>query len=157
MILSIDLGTSKLCAAAIDIETGRPLAIRSCANDTDIPGLPDDFQEQDPVRTRDLCFELIRQVLGDDAVAGKPIDAIGISGQMHGVLLVDRDLRPVSNLITWRDRRTAREGWSGGIDESLALLGPEIEQRTGCRLAVGYGSATIRWMASCPPMAPRSP
>lgn len=145
MILSIDLGTSKLCAAVVDMATGRPVAIHSCANDTDIPDLPGDLHEQDPVRTRDLIFELIRQVLADDAVAGMPIDAIGISGQMHGVLLVDRDLRPLTNLITWRDRRTAREG-AGGIDESLALLGPEVEQRTGCRLAVGYGAATVRWL-----------
>ena len=146
MILSIDLGTSKLCAAAVDIKTGRPLAIRSCANDTDIPNLPDDLHEQDPIRTRDLIFDLIRRVLADDAVVGKPVDAIGISGQMHGVLLVDSDLRPLTNLITWRDRRTAREGVSGSIDESLRLLGPDVEQRTGCRLAVGYGAATIRWL-----------
>ncbi len=145
MILSIDLGTSKLCAAAVDMETGRALAIRSCANDTDIDGLPGDLHEQDPVRTRDLIFDLMRQLIRDDAVAGKPIDAIGISGQMHGVLLVGRDLRPTTNLVTWRDRRTARDG-AGSIDESLALLGPEVEQRTGCRLSVGYGAATVRWL-----------
>lgn len=141
-ILSIDLGTSKLCAAVVDVATGAPVAIRSCANDTDIPGLPGDLHEQDPVRTRDLIFDLIRQVLVD---VGKPIEAIGISGQMHGVLLVDRDMRPVTNLITWRDRRTAREG-AGSITESLELLRPEVEQRTGCRLAVGYGAATMRWL-----------
>jgi len=146
MILSIDLGTSKLCAAAIDIESGRPIAIRSCPNDTEVPGLPDGFHEQDPVRTRDLCFDLIRQVLGDRAAAGQPVDAIGISGQMHGVLLVDRDLRPLTNLITWRDRRTAAENAPGGIGESLSLLGTDVEARTGCRLAVGYGGAAIRWL-----------
>lgn len=145
MILSIDLGTSKLCAAAIDLDTARPLAIRSCANDTDIAGLADDLHEQNPVRTRDLCFDLIWQVLQDDAVVGRSIDAIGISGQMHGVLLVDRDLRPITNLITWRDRRTARDG-AGSITESLDLLDADTPNRTGCRLAVGYGGATIRWL-----------
>ena len=140
--LSIDLGTSKLCAAVVDIATGRPVAIRSCDNDTNIRGLCDDFHEQDPARTRDLTLDLIRQVLAE---AGRPIDAVGISGQMHGVLLVDRSLRPVTNLMTWRDRRTAREG-AGSINESLSLLGPEVERRTGCRLAVGYGAATMRWL-----------
>lgn len=146
MILSVDLGTSKLCAAAVDIETGRALAVRSCANDTDVAGLADDLHEQDPIRTRDLCFDLIRQVLRDDAVAGQPVDAIGISGQMHGVLLVDAELRPLGNLITWRDRRTAREGAPGSISEILGLLDSGAERRTGCRLAVGYGGAAIRWL-----------
>lgn len=145
MIISIDLGTSKLCAATVDIESGRALAIRSCANDTDIPGLADDMHEQDPVRTRDLCFGLIRQLLCDDAVAGQPIDAIGISGQMHGVVLVDRNLQPRTNLITWRDRRTATDG-RGSIVESLGLLDADAERRAGCRLATGYGAATLRWL-----------
>ena len=145
MILSIDLGTSKLCAVAIDAHTGLPLALRSCPNDTDIPGLADDLHEQDPIRTRDLCFGLIRDILTDDAIAGQSVDAIGISGQMHGVLLVDSDLRPLTNLITWRDRRTARDG-RGSITESLTLLGPEVEPRCGCRLATGYGAATLRWL-----------
>lgn len=145
MILSIDLGTSKLCAAVIDPTTGHALAARSCANDTDVASLADDLHEQTPVRTRDLCFDLMRQVLRDDAVAGQPVDAIGISGQMHGVLLADRDLRPLTNLITWRDRRTAREG-AGSIGESLALLDTGAERRTGCKLAVGYGGAAIRWL-----------
>lgn len=145
MILSIDLGTSKLCAAVVDPGTGLALAVRSCANDTDVTGLADDLHEQDPVRTRDLCLDLIEQALRDPAVAGHEIDAIGISGQMHGVLLVDRDLQPLSNLITWRDRRTAREG-GGSIGESLSLLDDGAGQRTGCKLAVGYGGASIRWL-----------
>lgn len=146
MILAVDLGTSKLCAVAIDLDTARPLAIRSCPNDTDVAGLADDLHEQEPVRTRDLCLDLIRQVMSDDATANRPVDAIGISGQMHGVLLVDRRLQPLTNLITWRDRRTAREGVPGGIGESLGLLDAGVELRTGCRLAVGYGAAAIRWL-----------
>lgn len=145
MILAVDLGTSKLCAAAVDALTGQALAIRSCENDTDVKGLPDDLHEQDPVKTLDLCFDLIRQVLSDEAVAGHPVEAIGISGQMHGVLLVDRKLRPLTNLITWRDRRTAGGG-PGYIGESVELLDKGAELRTGCRLAVGYGGATIRWL-----------
>ncbi len=145
MILSIDLGTSKLCAATIDPESARPLAIRSCPNDSGVTGLPDDFHEQDPVRTRDLCFDLIRQVLSDPSAAGRRVDTLGISGQMHGVLLVDQGLHPLTNLITWRDRRTARDG-AGSIVESLDRLGQDVEERTGCRLAVGYGAATLRWL-----------
>lgn len=146
MILSVDLGTSKLCAAAVDPHTGRALAVRSCANDSQLQGLPPDLHEQDPVRTRDLCLDLIRQVLAADEVAGRSVEAVGFSGQMHGVMLVDKSLRPLTSLITWRDRRTAREDSPGGVADSLRLLGPDVEARAGCRLAVGYGAATLRWL-----------
>lgn len=146
MILSIDLGTSKICAAVVQIDSGLPLAIRSRSNDADVPNLADDLHEQDPYRIREICFELIRETLADESVAHKPIQAIGISGQMHGVLLVDRSVNPITNLITWRDRRTAREGAPGSITESLELLDDEAINRTGCRLAVGYGAATLRWL-----------
>lgn len=146
MILSLDLGTSKLCAAVVDSGTAELVAIRSCPNDSDVPGLPGDLHEQDPVRTWELCRDLMAQVLSDPAVADRAVRAVGISGQMHGVLLVDRDLRPLTNLMSWRDRRTARADVPGGIAESLELLGEGVQQRTGCQLGVGYGGATLRWL-----------
>ncbi|NLN79461.1 MAG: hypothetical protein GX141_11150 [Armatimonadetes bacterium] len=146
MILSIDLGTSKLCAAAVDEKTAKPLAMRLQANDSEVKGLADEFHEQDPIRTRQICFDLLRQVLSDPQIQGRRVDAIGISGQMHGVLLVDEELQPRTNLITWRDRREALEIQPGSINESLSLLDSGAEHRTGCRLAVGYGAATLRWL-----------
>ena len=146
MILALDLGTSKLCVAAIDPVSASLLAVCSCPNDSGVSGVPDDLHEQDPSRTRDLCFDLIRQITPDERVAGLPVDAIAFSGQMHGVVLVDRDLRPLTNLITWRDRRTARNDTPGGIAECLDLLGPDVQKRTGCQLGVGYGGATLAWL-----------
>lgn len=146
MILSIDLGTSKICVAATDTASAKPLAVRSRLNDSDVDNLADDLHEQDPLRTRQICFDLIKETLADESVKDCAVEAIGISGQMHGVMLVDRSLNPVTNLITWRDRRTAREDKPGGITESLELLDDEAINRTGCRLAVGYGAATLRWL-----------
>ncbi|MGI6296759.1 MAG: sedoheptulokinase [Armatimonadota bacterium] len=147
MILSIDLGTSKICVAVVDPATAKPVAILSRPNDSDVANLAEDLHEQDPLRTRRICFDLIKEILDDEQIQGCDIDAIGISGQMHGVMLVDGELNPVTNLITWRDRRTARDGEPGFIGESIALLDDEAEDRTGCRLAVGYGAATLRWLA----------
>jgi len=146
MILSVDLGTSKICAVLVDTGTARPLAIRSIANDADIPGLPVDMHEQDPLRIRELAFEVMKQVLMDERATGQIVDAIGISGQMHGVLLVNNDLKPLTNLITWRDRRTAREDTPGSLIESLEKLGTDREHAVGCRLATGYGAASLIWL-----------
>ncbi len=146
MILSIDLGTSKICVAVVDPATAKPVEILSRPNDWDVVNLADDLHEQNPLRTRQICFDLIKEMLDDEQIRGFNIDAIGISGQMHGVMLADGNLKPITNLITWRDRRTARENEPGYIGASIALLDDGAEGRTGCRLAVGYGAATLRWL-----------
>ena len=146
MILSVDLGTSKICAVAIDHENARPLAWHSVVNDSFVAGLPDDRHEQCPQRTLALCETLIAQLLADEYVVGRRVEGIGFSGQMHGVLLVDSALRPLTNLITWRDRRTSAMNLPGNITESAARLPADAPSRTGCRLAMGYGAATLTWL-----------
>jgi sugar (pentulose or hexulose) kinase len=68
---------------------------------------------------------------------------LGISGQMHGVLLVDRGLQPAGNLITWRDQRVLDPGQPGSLVEALAAIGTSATRRTGCRLHAGYGGVTL--------------
>lgn len=146
MILAVDLGTSKICVVALDQETARLLALCSVVNDSFVTGLPNDRHEQCPQRTLALCETLIAQLLADECVAGRSVQGIGFSGQMHGVLLVDSALHPLTNLITWRDRRTAALDLPGNIAESVARLPADAPSRTGCRLAMGYGAATLSWL-----------
>jgi sugar (pentulose or hexulose) kinase len=71
---------------------------------------------------------------------------LGITGQQHGVLLVDRELRPLSNLINWQDRR-GEEPYPGAdhtwVEEARRRLGNDAPTRTGCRLATGYMATTL--------------
>ena len=135
-VLAVDVGTSAIKAVVWDAASGRPIAARSVENDADVAGLPRECHEQDPLRILALCRETMRGAVTDPAVDAAAIAAIAISGQMHGVLLVDRHLAPVTHLITWRDRRTAEgELPTGGA------------KRTGCGIHPGYGGATLGWLA----------
>ena len=58
---------------------------------------------------------------------------------MHGIVLVDSDNRPNSNLYTWRDQRAAKSSLVQKIRTS-----DDISRRCGCRLQPGYGFATLR-------------
>jgi len=109
VIVSLDIGTSKLCALALSCESLQPVAICSEINDTEIRNLPAGYHEQDPLRIRDLCLGLIQKLLNEKKVCDNEVVGIGITGQMHGVLLSNCDLEPQSNLITWRDQRTLFE------------------------------------------------
>ncbi len=104
IVLGLDLGTSKLCAVALSTDERRVLAVRSAPNDADVPDLPPDRHEQDPAKILDRSLELVRELLAEDAVEAEDVTGLCVTGQMHGVLLVDRDLRPVTPLVTWRDR-----------------------------------------------------
>ena len=143
IVISLDVGTTKLCAVAFDTESMRTLAIRSAANDADVPDLPPDRHEQNPVRIRDRLFDLIREVLADEAVSGAEMAGIGICGQMHGVLIVDAQLEPLTHLITWRDQRSVASDGSGTLDQASSAVGDEAARRVGCRLHTGYGGVTL--------------
>ncbi|MHC4113176.1 MAG: sedoheptulokinase [Planctomycetota bacterium] len=147
VVLSLDIGTSNLCALALSCDSLGPMAICSQVNDTEIANLPADYHEQDPLRIRDLCLGLIQKLLSEKNVRENEVVGIGITGQMHGVLLVNSDLQPQSNLITWRDQRTLAGDKAGSINETGWTLDTSIHERTGCRLHAGYGGATLQWLS----------
>jgi len=146
VVLVLDIGTSKLCALALSTETARPVAVRSCANDADMPGVPSGRHEQDPVRITENCHRLLKEVAAE--AADPDVLGIGFSGQMHGVLLVDGDHGPLTNLITWRDQRTVESQGAGSLDAALTCLDADAPARAGCRLNAGYGGATLHWLAA---------
>jgi len=137
IIISLDIGTSKLCALALDYKAHKTLAIRAIPNNADIKNLPVGCYEQGPQQIYNQCLTLIKELLKD--VAAEDVVGIGISGQMHGVLLVNEKLEPESNLITWQDQRTV-------ADIAALKLAPEIFERTGCKLSSGFGGATLAWL-----------
>jgi len=146
-IFAIDIGTTKLCALALQVESLEPLAVYSIPNGADVAGLPEGFHEQVPVRLWDRVLDLLGQLLSDKAVRREEVAAIGITGQMHGVLLVDAGLRPTTNLITWRDQRVLQADMPGCLDEARRAVGLDAAKRTGCRLHAGYGGATLYHLA----------
>ncbi len=146
IVLSLDIGTSNLCALALSCDSLGPVAICSKKNDTEIANLATGYHEQDPLRIRDLCLELIQELLSEKNVDENDVVGIGITGQMHGVLMVNSDLQPESNLITWRDQRTLASDKPGSINETGRAWDKTVHERTGCRLHSGYGGATLQWL-----------
>ncbi len=147
IVLSLDIGTSNLCGLALSCGSLQPIAICSEVNDAEIANLPVGYHEQGPLRIWDLCLGLIQKLLSEKKVRGEEVVGIGITGQMHGVLLVNHELEPQSNLITWRDQRILESGKPGNINEAIGALGPEICKRAGCCLRAGYGGATLYWLS----------
>src|SRR5207237_52429 len=99
LALALDLGTTSIAAVAV-ADDGRLAAHVQLPNDASVPNLSAGHAEQDPLRIRALAIDVLRQLA--DVLPDKP-QCLGITGQMHGGLVVDAKRQPLTNLITWQD------------------------------------------------------
>lgn len=100
MIFGIDIGTTSVAGVAVD-KDGAVTARVTRAHQADVPALHEGFHEQDPRKLKSAADCVVREL---SEKAGSA-EQIGWTGQMHGVVGTDGDLRPMTNFVTWRDRR----------------------------------------------------
>lgn len=137
LLLGIDLGTSAVKVCLFD-RMGTTIVAASHEYTTLHP--ESDFAEQEPSVWWDALCRAVRSLLstGDRA---QQIRAIGLSGQMHGAVLLQSDGR-WSNAIIWQDRRSARQ--AERIREELGA--ERLIEIGGSPIAAGFQAATLRWL-----------
>ena len=137
--VGIDLGTSACKALAID-GTGTVLA-RASADyplSTPKPG----WAEQAPADWQRGC-DAAMVALVAALPAGSAVQAIGLSGQMHGLVALDRDDRVIRPAILWCDNRTGAQ--CDAITERVG--GPDaLLDLTNNRMLPGFTGGKIAWL-----------
>ena len=131
-VLGIDIGTTGISAVILDIQSGRQLFAVTVPNDSAIPSANTWEKTQNPDRIYSIVIELLNQSLA----AYPQIAAIGITGQMHGILYIDENAEACSPLYTWQDAR------AGCGDISVCDI---IYAKTAYKISPGYGLATHLW------------
>ncbi|MBE6644972.1 MAG: hypothetical protein E7612_06310 [Ruminococcaceae bacterium] len=101
-VLGIDLGTTGICAVVLDAETGGVVKSTTVNSDAFISTCNAWEKIQDVSKIISVSLGMLDSLLGD--FEGEII-AIGLTGQMHGILYVDKDGKAVSPLYTWQDGR----------------------------------------------------
>ena len=105
-VLGIDIGTSGSRALVVD-DDGRIIASATSAHEPfRSPGPA--WAEQDAPDWWRAAVDAVKQVLAS-GVSAKDIQCIGLSGQMHGAVLLDAHGEPLRPSIIWCDQRTAEE------------------------------------------------
>jgi xylulokinase len=100
------------------------------------------WSEQDPREWWSGMVSSIRQVLQQANVAGSDVAAIGLTGQMHGLVLLDEHGEVLRPAILWNDQRTGAQ-----CDEMRARLGREhLIQVTGNDALTGFTAPKILWV-----------
>jgi len=98
-VISLDIGTTKICALVMDTDDGTVVETRSLDNAFLIPSHSWDRQ-QDPER----IFGIVEDLVAELKKKFGSFRCIGISTQMHGILYVNNAGRAVSPLYTWQDQ-----------------------------------------------------
>lgn len=129
-ILGIDIGTTTVTALVLNTEKSEVLKTRTLKNDSFIKGRS--FEKlQDPEKIIETVKSAVKDVT-EDLV----IDAVGVTGQMHGVLYLDESLEPCSPLMIWQDER-GNEIYKDGLTYAEFLT-----KETGIKAASGFGLTT---------------
>ena len=100
------------------------------------------WSEQDPQAWWQGTTASIRKVLEQAGVDGAAVAAVGLTGQMHGLVLLDEHGQVLRPAILWNDQRTAAQ-----CDEIRARIGKErLIQVTGNDALTGFTAPKILWV-----------
>jgi xylulokinase len=143
-VVGIDVSTTATKALLLD-QRGAVVGSESAEYGYEIPRPL--WTEQDPHLWWDAAVEAISQLLQGSGVAAGDIDAIGLTGQMHGSVLLDASGDVVRPAILWNDQRTAAE-----CDEIRRRIGRErLISITGNDALTGFTAPKLLWVASNEP------
>jgi xylulokinase len=138
-VVGIDASTTATKAVLVD-EAGTVVGIGSSAYGYDIP--QPGWTEQSAELWWDGAVVAIREVLASTGVAGEEVAAVGLTGQMHGLVLLDDADRVLRPAILWNDQRTAR-----ACDEIREAVGPErLIAITGNTALTGFTAPKLVWV-----------
>jgi len=129
--VGIDIGTSTISGIIFDPETRNFRSVTK-KNSSYMKSENDWEDLQDP----QIILNTVKDILDEFLAGPDEIRGIGITGQMHGILYVDKDGHCISPLYTWQDRR-------GDLfyKDDLSYAG-FLTRSTGYPLATGYGLVT---------------
>lgn len=110
-LLGLDIGSSSVKGVLLDLSTGKCVAhVSSPATELEIASSQVGWAEQNP----DVWWEHVCKVIGALRVRHpdslQALKAIGIAYQMHGLVLVDDQARPLRPAIIWCDSRAVPYG-----------------------------------------------
>ena len=109
--LGLDIGSSSVKAALVEVKSGKSiLSVHEPKNEMNIISLNNDWAEQDPNMWWKYTCNAIKKVCKESHVDSKKISSIGISYQMHGLVLIDKDGEILRNSIIWCDSRAVSIG-----------------------------------------------
>jgi xylulokinase len=140
--LGIDSGTQSTKTIALDLEKGTLLASASAAYGL-IDGLPPGHMEQEPQVWLDAVDYTVREVLQKLGKRRDEVQAIGVSGQQHGFVPLDKKGKVIRPAKLWCDTSTVEQ--CKQFDEEFGGA-HELIKLAGNVMLPGYTAPKILWL-----------
>src|SRR5258708_4220448 len=142
IFLGIDCGTQSTKTIALDWESGEILASAQKAYGF-VPNLPPGAMEQDPKDWIEAGEQSIGEVMAKLGALKDEVCGIGVSGQQHGLVVLDQEDRVVRPAKLWNDTTTSSQcdqitDHFGGPAGVIALVGNTMR--------TGYTAPKILWL-----------
>jgi xylulokinase len=142
IFLGIDCGTQSTKTIALDWESGEILASAQKSYGF-VPDLPPGAMEQNPNDWIDAAEQSIGEVVARLGARKTEIRGIGVSGQQHGLVVLDQDDQVIRPAKLWNDTSTGAQcdqitNHFGGPENVIALVGNTIR--------TGYTAPKILWL-----------
>lgn len=110
-LLGLDIGSSSVKASLVAIDSGQTLVhAQSPAEEMEMMAPQAGWAEQDPEMWWQNAVKSIQQCLSMSGAKPEAIKAIGVAYQMHGLVAVDKEGKPVRSSIIWCDSRAVSIG-----------------------------------------------
>lgn len=129
-LLGMDIGTTTICGVVV--KDGQVLSAITKKNNANIQSGQPWEKLQDPLRIREIAVQILSELLEEYP----QVSRIGVTGQMHGILYLNREGIPVSPLYTWQDNRGMQPF------DNKETYAEHLSRLTGHSLATGFGMVT---------------
>ena len=109
--LGFDVGSSSVKASLVEMESGQCAASAFFPeSEAPIKAVRAGWAEQSPENWWQYLKQSLRKIMDETGAKGEQIRAIGISYQMHGLVCIDKELKPLRDAIIWCDSRAVPYG-----------------------------------------------
>ena len=109
--IGYDIGSSSIKAALVNLNTGQSVSvINEPSTEMKMLAINNGWAEQNPDDWWKHVCNATKRLLFENQIDSSSITGIGISYQMHGLVIVDRDGKPLRNSIIWCDSRAVEIG-----------------------------------------------
>ena len=140
--LGLDLGSSSIKAALVEIATGKSLGVvQEPEEEMGMLALKNGWAEQDPEEWwRHVCAS-VKKLKESYNISESQIKGIGISYQMHGLVLVDKLGKPLRQSIIWCDSRAVEIG-----NEAFEAIGADKCNTQLLNSPANFTASKLRWV-----------
>ncbi len=141
-LLGYDIGSSSVKASLVDAESGRTIASDFYPKtEAEIIAVKPGWAEQRPQQWWDCLKHVTESILSSSRIDSADIKAIGISYQMHGLVMIDKNRVPLRPAIIWCDSRGVPYG-----EKAFSELGEEKCLSTLLNSPGNFTATKLAWV-----------